>query len=70
MTTVTVSSKFQVVIPKEIRQAMELRPGQKLQVVLYEGRAKLIPVRDIREMRGFLRGIDTTLPRDGDPATQ
>lgn len=66
MTTVTVSSKFQVVIPKEIRQAMELRPGQKLQVVLYEGRAELIPVRDIREMRSFLRGIDTTVPRHED----
>lgn len=64
MTTVTVSSKFQVVIPKEIRQAMALRPGQKLQVVLYEGRVEFIPVGDIRQMRGFLRGIDTTVPRD------
>lgn len=70
MTTVMVSSKFQVVIPKEIRQATELRPSQKLQVVLYEGRVEFIPVGDIRQMRGFLQGIDTTLPRNGDPATR
>jgi hypothetical protein len=47
---------------------MDIRPGQKLQVVVYEGRAELIPVRDIRQMRGFLQGIDTTVPRDEDRA--
>jgi len=66
MTTVTVSKKYQIVMPREMRQAMGIRPGQKLQVVLYEGRAELIPVRDITEMRGFLRGIETDVPRDGD----
>jgi AbrB family looped-hinge helix DNA binding protein len=63
---VTVSPKFQVVIPLEVREALSLRPGEKLQVFRYENRIELIPVRPIREMRGFLRGMDTTLERDPD----
>ena len=66
MPTVTVSEKFQVVIPSAVRKTMGIRPGQKLQVIVYEGRAELIPVRDLSEMRGFLRGIDTDVPRDED----
>lgn len=66
MTTVTVSEKYQVVIPKEARRSLALRPGQKLQVVIYEGRVELIPVKDVSAMRGFLRGIDTSVPRDKD----
>ena len=53
MQTVTVSIKFQVVIPKCIREAMRLRPGQKLKVIEYNGRIELIPDRDISELRGF-----------------
>jgi len=63
---VTVSPKFQVVIPQEIREALSLQPGEKLEVFRYENRIELIPVRPIREMRGFLRGMDTTLERDRD----
>jgi AbrB family looped-hinge helix DNA binding protein len=63
---VTVSPKFQVVIPQEVREALSLRPGEKLEVFRYENRIELIPVRPIREMRGFLRGMDTTLERDPD----
>jgi AbrB family looped-hinge helix DNA binding protein len=63
---VTVSPEFQVVIPQEIREALSLRPGEKLEVIHYENRIELIPVRPIREMRGFLRGMDTTLDRDPD----
>jgi AbrB family looped-hinge helix DNA binding protein len=66
MAQVTVSPKFQVVIPQEVREALALRPGEKLEVFRYENRIELIPVRPIREMRGFLRGMDTTLERDPD----
>jgi AbrB family looped-hinge helix DNA binding protein len=66
MQTVTVSPKFQVVIPKEIREAMRLRPGQRLKVIEYEGRIELIPDRDISELKGFLKGIDTEFEREGD----
>ena len=66
MPTVTVSPKFQVVIPKAVREALALQPGERLQVSLLGSRIELIPVRPIRQMRGFLRGIDTNLERDPD----
>ena len=68
METVTVSPKFQVVIPKEIRESLNLLPGQKIQALLYENRIELIPVRPIKKMRGFLKGIDTTIDRKTDRA--
>jgi AbrB family looped-hinge helix DNA binding protein len=66
MEAVTVSPKYQVVIPRAIRELLGLRPGQTVQVVLYDNRIELIPVRPIREMRGFLKGIDTTVEREPD----
>jgi len=66
METVTVSPKFQVVIPKLIREKLGLSPGQKVQAIMYEDRIELIPVRSIKEMRGFLRGIATTVEREAD----
>ena len=66
MTTVTVSEEYQVVIPKSVRDLLQIKPGQKLDVVVYEGRAEFVPVRDLREARGFLRGIDTGVPREAD----
>ena len=68
MQTVTVSPKYQVVIPKEIRDTLRLRPGQKMRVIEYDGRIELIPDRDISELRGFLRGIDTRIEREEDRA--
>jgi AbrB family looped-hinge helix DNA binding protein len=66
MQTVTVSPKFRVVIPKEMRESLKLAPGQKVQALLYENRIELIPVRPIKKMRGFLKGIDTTIDRETD----
>jgi AbrB family looped-hinge helix DNA binding protein len=66
MQSVTVSPKYQVVIPKAIRKALNLRPGQKMQVTEYAGRIELIPERDIKELRGFLKGINTEFQREKD----
>ncbi len=66
MQTVTVSPKFQIVIPKSIREVLHLRPGQKMQVMEYAGRVELIPERDIKELRGFLKGINTAFKREED----
>ena len=68
MKTVTVSPKYQVVIPREVRESMGISPGEKVQVLQYENRIELIPVRKISKMRGFLKGIDTTVKRDKDRA--
>ena len=61
MTAVTVSSKFQVVIPKEIRQALGIVSGQKVEMLTYQNRIELIPLKSMREMKGFLKGIDTAV---------
>jgi len=62
--TVTISPKFQVVIPKRIRENLSLRPGEKLRVFAYEGRIELVPVRPARMLRGFLKGMDTSVSRE------
>lgn len=66
MAVVTVSPKFQVVIPLEIRVALGLEPGQKVQALQYLDRVEFIPVRPLRSLRGFLRGIHTAVPRERD----
>ncbi|MBA2490931.1 MAG: AbrB/MazE/SpoVT family DNA-binding domain-containing protein [Gammaproteobacteria bacterium] len=66
MHILTISSKFQVVIRKEVRESLKLPPGQKVQIVLLENRTELIPVRPLTEMKGFLKGIDTDVPREQD----
>jgi len=66
--TVTISPKFQVVIPKEIRARLKLRAGQKVQAMAYDDRIVLVPVRPARQLRGFLHGIDTSVPRERDRA--
>jgi len=64
--TVTISPKFQVVIPKRIRERLKLAPGQKVQAIAYDDRIELIPVRPLKTMRGFLRGIETRVEREAD----
>jgi AbrB family looped-hinge helix DNA binding protein len=66
MEIVTISPKYQVVIPKAIRARLKLRAGQKVQAIAYQDRIELVPVRPARQLRGFLRGIDTTVPRERD----
>ncbi len=66
MTTVTLSPKFQVVIPKPVREELGLTVGQKLEAIVYDGRLVLIPVSSIRAFRGFLEGIDTTIELESD----
>ena len=66
MDSVTVSPKFQVVIPQAIRRALQITPGEKLRVLQYGDRVEFIPVRTPKQMRGFLRGMDTTIDRDAE----
>ena len=68
MSSVTVSPKFQVVIPKDVRDKMRLAPGQKMQVISYGDRIEMVPVRPLRSMRGFLKGINTSFKREPDRA--
>lgn len=66
MTSVTVSSKFQIVIPKDVREAMGIVSGQKIQMLTYRNRIELIPIKPMKRMKGFLKGIDTEVERDKD----
>jgi len=66
MDTVVVSTKYQVVIPREIRASLDIKPGTRFQVFRYDNRIELIPVKPMRKMRGFLRGMDTAVEREKD----
>ena len=66
METVTISPKFQVVIPQKIREALGLRTGEKAKVVAFRNRIEIIPMREVKRLRGYLKGIDTLMRRDGD----
>ena len=66
MSVVLVSPKYQVVIPKQVREALNLQPGQRMQVIQYQNRIELVPLRPIQSARGFLRGIDTTVEHEDD----
>ena len=61
-----IRDRYQIVIPKEIRESMGIVSGQKVQVMSYQGRIELIPLKPMKEMRGFLKGIDTTVDREED----
>lgn len=64
METVTISPKFQVVIPKAIREQLGLVPGQKVQAIAYGDRIEFVPVRQAGELRGIVRGLETDVMRD------
>lgn len=66
MSIVTISARYQVVIPRDVRERLQLKPGQKLQALPFKGRVELIPLGPIEGARGFVRGLDTSVPRDGD----
>jgi AbrB family looped-hinge helix DNA binding protein len=66
METVKISSKFQVAIPSKARQELRLRAGRKVRVFVYDGLLALVPIRPMREMRGFARGMDTAIERERD----
>jgi len=66
MSTITVSSKYQIVIPAKIREALGIRPGERLHAIEYRGRIELVPVRAMRAARGSLKGINTDVPRNAD----
>ena len=66
MSTVTVSSKYQVVIPKDVRDRLKIRPGQTVEAFAIAGRIELVPIRPLSEMRGFLRGMDPNFEREAD----
>lgn len=66
MDTVTISPKFQVVIPRSVREKLNLRPGQQVQVIPYADRIEFIPVRPAAELRGSMRGMTTSVVRDAD----
>lgn len=66
METVSISPKFQVVIPKAIREALGLVSGQKMQAMRFGDRVELIPLRPLAQARGFLAGIDSHVERDAD----
>ena len=69
MDTVIVSPKYQVVIPRAVRERAHIRPGERLQVISFDDRIELIPVRPMRSMRGFLKGHDSRFERDEEDRT-
>ena len=68
MDVVTISPKFQVVIPRAVRERLKLTPGQQVQAIVYDDRVELIPLRPATALRGFVKGIDTTVAREADRA--
>lgn len=64
MDRVTVSPKFQVVIPRAVRERLRIVAGQKLQVIAIGDRIELVPIRPMRKMRGFLKGYDPSFQRE------
>lgn len=66
MSTVIVSSKYQIVIPKDVREKHGIKPGQEVQVFYYDGRIEIVPLQNIRKLRGLTKGMDTSISRDDD----
>ncbi|HJN52457.1 MAG: AbrB/MazE/SpoVT family DNA-binding domain-containing protein [Pseudomonadales bacterium] len=68
MNEVTISSKYQIVIPKDIRKQLSLKPGQRVRAICIGERIELVPIRDLKETKGFLKGISTQVKREPDRA--
>ncbi len=66
MTTVTVSPKFQVVIPKNVREELKLNTGSKMEVIVYDDIIEFIPIKSLKSLRGSLKGMDTKITREKD----
>ena len=66
MDTVTLSSKYQIVIPRAIREKWQVKPGQKVRLIIYGRRLEIVPVRDIKDARGFLKGMSSEIEREGE----
>lgn len=66
MKTITISPKYQIVIPKEVRKELKLKPGQKLQVIQAEDRIEYIILKNIKDARGFLKGMNSDILREED----
>ncbi len=66
MDAVTISEKYQIIIPPSARKQLHVKPGQKMQVVIYDNRVVLVPVRPMKEARGSLKGMNTDVPREED----
>jgi AbrB family looped-hinge helix DNA binding protein len=64
MDTVTISSKYQIVIPRAIREKWNVKPGQKVRLIVIGKRMEVVPVRDIKEARGFLKGMSSDIERE------
>jgi AbrB family looped-hinge helix DNA binding protein len=69
MDTVTISPKYQVVIPRAIREKWNVKPGQKVRFIIYGNRLEIVPVRNIKEARGFLKGMSSDIERDEEDRT-
>ncbi|HNY18077.1 MAG TPA: AbrB/MazE/SpoVT family DNA-binding domain-containing protein [Treponemataceae bacterium] len=66
MNTVTVSTKYQVVIPKEIRETIGLKAGTSMEIINYGNRIELIPIQPMKNLKGIFKGINTKIERDAD----
>ena len=66
MTAVTVSPKYQIVIPKDVREAIGIIPGQKVQMLTFRNRIELIPIKPMKKLKGLLKGINTDVKREKD----
>ena len=64
MDTVTISSKYQMIIPRAIREKWNIKPGQRVRLIVYGNRLEVVPVRDIKEARGFLKGMSSDIERE------
>jgi AbrB family looped-hinge helix DNA binding protein len=64
MDTVTISSKYQMIIPRAIREKWNIKPGQKVRLIVYGDRLEVVKVRDIKEARGFLKGMSSEIERE------